>query len=91
MNKTILSIGFVICLIGSSVIIVNELSKASVKGVSTTISPTPTSTSVPSPTPTPTLTPTPTSQPLTTKVQFTSQQKQYGGWYWQPELNRAQV
>lgn len=42
MNKKILLIGFVICLIGTSVIIVNGLSKSSVRGVSTTTSPSPT-------------------------------------------------
>jgi len=85
-NKTILPIGFVVCLIGSSVILVNELSKPSVKGVSTNISPTPTLSPIHTPTPTPT----PTDKPLSTKIQPILI-KQYGGWYWQPELNRAQV
>lgn len=88
-RKTILPIGIVVCLIGGSVIIVNGLSKSSVKGVSTTISPRPTIT--PSPTLFPTLTPTPTYKPLLTKMKLTSQAKQYGGWYWQAGLNKSQV
>lgn len=87
-NKTILGTSLVVCLIGGSVIIVNGLSKPSVKGVSTRISPTVTTT----PTPTPTLTPTPTPaiKPASYQKQ-TAPVKQYGGWYWQPDLNRAQV
>lgn len=87
-NKTTPLIGIVVCLIGSGVIIVNGLSKSSVKGVSTTISPTPTTT--PTPTPTLTLTPTPAIKPLSNQRQPTPV-KQYGGWYWRLELNRAQV
>jgi len=85
MNKTILGIGLVICLIGVGIIVVNELSKSSVKGVSTNISPTPTFS------PTPTLTPTPTVKTLSTEIQPTRQEKQYGGWYWQPELDKTQI
>jgi hypothetical protein len=91
MNKMILRIGFVICLIGTSVIIVNELSKPSVKGVSTTISPSPTITSSPTLSLTLTPTQTPTIKPVSTQTQPTSQAKQYGGWYWHPELNKSQV
>ena len=86
-NKTILGIGLIVSLIGTSVIIVNELSKPSVKGVSTTISPTPTTT----PTPTSTPSPTPTIKPVSVQKQPSLQTKQYGGWYWRPDLGRAQV
>ncbi len=88
-NKTILGIDIVVCLIGTSVIIVNGLSKRSVKGVSVTISSTPTA--IPTPTPTLTSTPTPTIKPVSVQKQPISQAKQYGGWYWQSDLNRAQV
>lgn len=88
MNKTILLIGLVICLIGTSVIIAQELSKSSVKGVSTSISPSPTVTLSPTLFPTPT--PTPTVRPASYQIQPTPV-KQYGGWYWQSDINRAQV
>lgn len=86
--KTILPIGIIVCLVGGSVIIVNELSKPSVKGVSTIISPT----STPNPTSflTPAATATPTDKPLSKKSQPTAV-KEYGGWYWREDLNRAQV
>lgn len=88
-NKTILGTSLVVCLIGGSVIIVNGLSKPSVKGVSTSISPSPSVT--PSPTLTLTPTPTPTIKPISHQAQSTPQAKQYGGWYWQSDFNRAQV
>lgn len=87
-KKTILPISIVVCLIGGSVIIVNGISKPSVKGVSTRISPTPTPTTIS--VPTSTLSPTLTDIPLSRDIRPTSI-KQYGGWYWRPELNRAQV
>ncbi|OGH14070.1 MAG: hypothetical protein A2687_02285 [Candidatus Levybacteria bacterium RIFCSPHIGHO2_01_FULL_38_26] len=87
MNKTILGLGFVICLIGSGVIILNEWPRSSVKGVSTTIS-------LPlASTPTPTLTPSPTpeAKSVSHQTQTTQKAKQYGGWYWRSDLNQAQV
>lgn len=91
-RKTILLAGFVVCAIIVSVgygVTEYGLSKPSVKGVSTTISPSPTT--IPTPTPTLTPTPTPTIKPISHQKQTVPQIKQYGGWYWQPDLNRAQV
>lgn len=38
----------------------------------------------------PTVIPAPTNKPLS-KIQPTPQKKQYGGWYWQHQLNKAQI
>jgi len=69
----------------------HKTTKPSVKGVSTNISPTPTVPPISTPIPTPTSTPTPTIKPVSYQKQTTPQAKQYGGWYWQPDLNKAQV
>lgn len=63
--------------------------KSSVKGTSTSTSPTPTTIPTLSPTYTPTLAP--TIKPVSYQKQPTLQTKQYGGWYWQSDLNLAQV
>jgi len=68
---------------------VHKTTKTSVKGVSSIILPT--STVVSSLTPTQISTSTPADMPLSKEIKSTPQAKQYGGWYWQPELNRAQV
>lgn len=85
-NKFLLvctSVGLILITGGYATLSYRE-SKTAVKGVQTNISTTPTL--LPSPTPTPS----PTSIPTPTRIQETPQTKQYGGWYWRPELNRAQ-
>lgn len=76
-----------------SIVQITHSPKTSVKGIATKISPKPT------PIPTPTFIPTPINQPsviptpttkATTKT-LTFQSKQYGRWYWHPELNKSQV
>ena len=62
--------------------------KPSVKGVSTSAVSMPTVTQSPAPTSTPI--PTPTNKPISVKAQPTAKTKQYGDWYWQSELGRAQ-
>jgi len=81
----------VVVITGSSYIFLNRstnTSPKSIKGIQThVVSSTPTPTFSPTSAPTPT----PTIKPVSHQTQPTRQAKQYGGWYWRTELNRAQV